>query len=260
MVAMMLTGFNRDAGARPNASATLPADWNYAAQASGGRPVTRNSAGNANVGDALERVSAQMRSRRYRKRDLGLLKICRKRQCNVLSLQTLRQGVPQEDCQFAKRFRENRRRIVGGMVSGRRSGLGRTTGEACRSIDASRLQQEGCLTTGWAGSWEWKLQMAEVMLSRDLFQQILDSIAALRTLPPTRWCGVMHDRSTGPSTGEVHPDAGLERAIRVETANTSPVTWRTARSQTAGIARRREPGLSVIHSPPIGPGIWAISA
>ncbi len=29
-------------------------------------------------------------------------------------------------------------------------------------------------------------QMAEVMVSRDLFQQILDSIAALRTLPPTR--------------------------------------------------------------------------
>ena len=44
---------------------------------------------------------------------------------------------------------------MGGMGSGRRSGSGRSTVEACHAIDASRLQQAGCLRTGWAGRWQW---------------------------------------------------------------------------------------------------------
>ena len=44
---------------------------------------------------------------------------------------------------------------MGGFGSGRPSGSGRATVEACRSIDVNRLHREGCLRAGWAGSWQW---------------------------------------------------------------------------------------------------------
>lgn len=44
---------------------------------------------------------------------------------------------------------------MGGFGSGRPSGLGRNSVEACRSIDVNRLQKEGCLNAGWRGSWQW---------------------------------------------------------------------------------------------------------
>jgi hypothetical protein len=45
---------------------------------------------------------------------------------------------------------------MGGSGSGRPSGSGRSTVEACRSIDANRLHREGCLHSGWCGGWQWK--------------------------------------------------------------------------------------------------------
>jgi hypothetical protein len=44
---------------------------------------------------------------------------------------------------------------MGGFGSGRRSGFGRGTVEACRSIDVNRLHREGCLQPGWWGGWQW---------------------------------------------------------------------------------------------------------
>lgn len=44
---------------------------------------------------------------------------------------------------------------MGGFGSGRPSGSGRTTVEACRSIDVNRLHKTGCLRAGWAGGWQW---------------------------------------------------------------------------------------------------------
>jgi hypothetical protein len=44
---------------------------------------------------------------------------------------------------------------MGGSGSGRRSGFGRDTVEACRSIDVNRLHREGCLHAGWMGGWHW---------------------------------------------------------------------------------------------------------
>lgn len=44
---------------------------------------------------------------------------------------------------------------MGGFGSGRRSGSGRATVEASRSIDVNRLHREGCLRDGWAGNWQW---------------------------------------------------------------------------------------------------------
>jgi hypothetical protein len=44
---------------------------------------------------------------------------------------------------------------MGGSGSGRRSGFGRDTVEACRSIDVNRLHREGCLHAGWMGGWQW---------------------------------------------------------------------------------------------------------
>jgi hypothetical protein len=44
---------------------------------------------------------------------------------------------------------------MGGFGSGRRSGSGRDTVEACRSIDVNRLYREGCLREGLSGSWQW---------------------------------------------------------------------------------------------------------
>ena len=44
---------------------------------------------------------------------------------------------------------------MGGFGSGRPSGSGRGTVEACRLIDASRLHKTGCLRAGWAGGWQW---------------------------------------------------------------------------------------------------------
>ena len=45
--------------------------------------------------------------------------------------------------------------MMGGFGSGRRSGSGRSTVEACRSIDVNRLHKAGCLNPGWAGGWQW---------------------------------------------------------------------------------------------------------
>lgn len=45
---------------------------------------------------------------------------------------------------------------MGGLGSGRSSGGGRVTAEACRSIDVNRLRREGVLSAGWSGGWEWK--------------------------------------------------------------------------------------------------------
>jgi hypothetical protein len=58
---------------------------------------------------------------------------------------------------------------MGGFGSGRPSGSGRSTVEACRSIDANRLQSEGCLA-GWMGSWQWSRdgeQVASINLRTD---------------------------------------------------------------------------------------------
>ena len=45
---------------------------------------------------------------------------------------------------------------MGGLGSGRSSGGGRMTAEACRSIDVNRLRRKGVLSAGWSGGWEWK--------------------------------------------------------------------------------------------------------
>ena len=44
---------------------------------------------------------------------------------------------------------------MGGLGSGRPSGLGRAKVEGCRSLDANRLHREGCLQPGWSGAWQW---------------------------------------------------------------------------------------------------------
>ena len=44
---------------------------------------------------------------------------------------------------------------MGGFGSGRPSGSGRGTVEACRSIDVNRLHKTGCLRVGWMGGWQW---------------------------------------------------------------------------------------------------------
>lgn len=44
---------------------------------------------------------------------------------------------------------------MGGIGSGRPSGLGRDTVESCRTIDVNRLHREGCLSPGWCGGWQW---------------------------------------------------------------------------------------------------------
>lgn len=44
---------------------------------------------------------------------------------------------------------------MGGIGSGRPSGLGCDTAESCRSIDVNRLHREGCLRPGWCGGWQW---------------------------------------------------------------------------------------------------------
>ena len=44
---------------------------------------------------------------------------------------------------------------MGGIGSGRPSGSGRDTVEACRSIDVNRLHREGCLRAGWVSGWQW---------------------------------------------------------------------------------------------------------
>ena len=44
---------------------------------------------------------------------------------------------------------------MGGLGSGRPSGSGRGTIGSHRAIDVNKLQSEGCLQPGWAGSWQW---------------------------------------------------------------------------------------------------------
>ena len=50
---------------------------------------------------------------------------------------------------------------MGGLGSGRPSGSGRSTVEACRSIDVNRLHREGCLRPGWGGGWQWTARQRE---------------------------------------------------------------------------------------------------
>jgi hypothetical protein len=45
--------------------------------------------------------------------------------------------------------------MMGGFGSGRLSGSGRDTVEACRSFHVNRLQNAGCLSAGWCGGWQW---------------------------------------------------------------------------------------------------------
>jgi len=54
--------------------------------------------------------------------------------------------------------------VLGGIGSGRLSGFGSNTVECNRSIDASRLQKEGCLAPGWTGNWAWKCDDERVAL------------------------------------------------------------------------------------------------
>lgn len=54
--------------------------------------------------------------------------------------------------------------VLGGVGSGRPSGFGSNTVECNRSIDANRLQKEGCLAPGWTGNWEWKYDDERVAL------------------------------------------------------------------------------------------------
>jgi len=44
---------------------------------------------------------------------------------------------------------------MGGFGSGRRSGSGRNTVEASRSINVNKLHRAGCLHAGWVGGWQW---------------------------------------------------------------------------------------------------------
>ena len=44
---------------------------------------------------------------------------------------------------------------MGGFGSGRPSGYGRNTVEACRSLDVNMLNRKGCLAPGWLGGWQW---------------------------------------------------------------------------------------------------------
>src|ERR1700756_5037603 len=70
----------------------------------------------------------------------------------------------------SKRFRKKRERMMGGFGSGRPSGSGRSTVEACRSIDANRLHGEGCLGAGWMGGLQWsrdREQVASINLRAD---------------------------------------------------------------------------------------------
>ena len=56
---------------------------------------------------------------------------------------------------LARRFREKRRRMMGGWGSGRPSGTGRDVVESCRSLDVNRLHRTDCLRPGWSGGWQW---------------------------------------------------------------------------------------------------------
>ena len=51
---------------------------------------------------------------------------------------------------------------MGGIGSGRSSGYGRATVDACRSIDVNRLHRDGCLTPGWYGIQQWTRDGEEV--------------------------------------------------------------------------------------------------
>ena len=56
---------------------------------------------------------------------------------------------------------------MGGFGSGRPSGSGRDTAEACRSLDVNRLHRSGYLTPVWRGSWQWTrdgVQVASINL------------------------------------------------------------------------------------------------
>jgi hypothetical protein len=52
--------------------------------------------------------------------------------------------------------------MMGGFGSGRPSGFGAGKVEDCRCIDVNRLHRDGCLSQGWAGTWQWTCNGEEV--------------------------------------------------------------------------------------------------
>jgi hypothetical protein len=61
--------------------------------------------------------------------------------------------------------------MMGGFGSGRPSGGGRGTVEACRSIDVNRLHREGCLGASRMGGWQWTRdgeQIASIILRAEV--------------------------------------------------------------------------------------------
>ncbi len=94
---------------------------------------------------------------------------------------------------------------------------------------------------------------------RGLFQQILDAIAAVCPLPPTRCYGAMHGRPTAPSTGKPRPDARRESGTEAQTGGPLRDTRIPGRSWCC----RSCPAWSamVIVDPMYAdePGIWEMS-
>ncbi|HEY8071263.1 MAG TPA: hypothetical protein VIE47_04770 [Methylocystis sp.] len=75
--------------------------------------------------------------------------------------------------------------MTDGFGSGRPSGSGRDTVEACRSIDVNRLHKMGCLRDGWAGWWQWRSD-GERAASINLRAEV-DRLPATSVLPRAHW-------------------------------------------------------------------------
>jgi hypothetical protein len=83
--------------------------------------------------------------------------------CASRNLVSITEGLPPHGLESAPRrctaaadgFGKIRKHVMGSFGSGRPSGFGRDTVEACRSIDVNRLHKTGCLRSGYAGGWQW---------------------------------------------------------------------------------------------------------
>jgi hypothetical protein len=173
--------------------------------------------------------------------------------------------------------------MMGGFGSGRPSG--RSTVEACRSIDVNRLQREGCLRPGWIGGWQWTRdgeKVASINLRAEYdrlhltyrvricggeWEDVAETVRIVRvachlggTRPYFICPGVVNGIACGRRVAKLHGPGRYflcRHCYRLTNASQSEGTWDRALRRANKIRRQLggDPGMAALF-PPKPKGMW----
>lgn len=174
---------------------------------------------------------------------------------------------------------------MGGFGSGRPSGSGRDTVEACRSIDVNRLHRAGCLTPGWWGGWQWtrdgepiasinlraeadRLHLSYRMrFDGDAWQDVVETVRIVRapcrfggTRPYFVCPGMVNGAVCGRRVAKLHGPGRYflcRHCCRLAHASQSEGVWDRARRRVSKIRQRLGGELGMASPfPPRPKGMW----